>query len=120
MRFVALSEKVTGAVVQFRQAVEQLLQGVAHLAAFLIQLPALTAGAMLVAPLRQLCPVLLDGCAAMGEQQRRFETRQVEQQLVTDPASGARGILHTAVVHRHFKALGIAVAANRQLRTGQA
>ena len=63
---------------------------------------------------------LLSGGAAMGEQQRRFETRQVEQQLVTDPASGARGVLYAAVVHRHFQALGIAVAANRQLWTGQA
>ncbi|MNF97888.1 hypothetical protein D3C84_807320 [compost metagenome] len=120
MRLGTLIEKGAGGSVQFRQTVEQLLQRVAHLPALLMQLAGFTAGAMLLAALQQFVPVFVVSCNAMGKQQRCFEARQVQQQLIADPASGAVGIVHAAVIHRHFQALGIAVAANRQLRTGQA
>ena len=55
----------------------------------------------------------------MGEQQRRFKARQIEQQLIGNPALSAFRVIHQALFHRHFQALGIAVAANRQLRAGE-
>ncbi len=119
MRLGVLCEKITGRVVQFRQAVEQLLQGVPHLPALLIQLARLATGAVFLAQLRQLRPIAGHGGAAMREQQRRFEAGEVEQQLVADPAAGAGRVFDAAILHGHFQALGIAVAANRQLRTGQ-
>ena len=120
MRLAALFEEGAGRRVEFRQAIEQLLQRVAHLPALLMQLAGFAAGAVFFAALQQFVPVFLAGGHAMGEQQRRFEACQIQQQLIADPASRTVGVVNAAVIHSHFQPLGIAVAANRQLRTGQA
>ncbi|MNI30592.1 hypothetical protein D3C73_844450 [compost metagenome] len=120
MGFATLFEEGTGGCVEFRQAVEQLLQRVAHLPAFLMQLAGFATGAMFLAALQQLPPVVLAGGHAMGKQQRCFEACQIQQQLIADPASRTVAVVYPAVIHSHFQPLGVAVAANRQLRTGQA
>ncbi|MCY1357619.1 hypothetical protein D9M69_441200 [compost metagenome] len=120
MWLAALFEEGAGWGVELRQAIEQLLQRVAHLPALLMQLTGFAAGAVFLAALQQFVPVFLAGGHAMGEQQGCFEACQIQQQLIADPASRTVGVVNTAVIHSHFKALGVAVAANRQLRTGQA
>ena len=120
MRLALLGEKQPGGLVQFRQAGEQLLQGIAHLPAFLMQLAGFTAGAMFVTQTLQGAPVLIRRSLAVGEQQGRFKSRQVEQQLIANPARCSGRVSHAAIVDGHFQPLGIAVAADRQLRAGQA
>ena len=78
------------------------------------------AGALALCEVGQAGPVACRGGAAVGQQQRRLEARQIEQQLVGDPAPGALRVVHQAAIHCHFQALGVAVAADRQLRAGQA
>ncbi|MNQ56220.1 hypothetical protein D3C85_703360 [compost metagenome] len=79
MRFRRLGEKTAGLFVEFGQAFEQLLERIAHLPAFLVQLAGFTAGPVFLTQLRELPPVLLGCGAAMGQQQWRFEPRQVQQ-----------------------------------------
>jgi len=120
VRFRTLFEKSASVSIQLRQAVEQLQQRIAHLPALLVQLAGFAAGPMLLAALQQLVPVFLGGGGAMSQQQWCFEACQIQQQLIADPAPGAVGVVNATVIHSHFQALGIAVATNRQLRTGQA
>ncbi len=74
---------------------------------------------MLFADLQQLAPIANGGRFAMRQQQGRFETGEIEQQLIADPAPGGLRIDHNGLFYGHLQPLRIAVAANRQLRTGQ-
>ncbi|MNY43345.1 hypothetical protein D3C86_1782970 [compost metagenome] len=51
VRFGVLFEEGAGRGIQFRQAIEQLLQGIAHLPAFLVQLAGFPARTMLLTTL---------------------------------------------------------------------
>ena len=120
MRLGLLCEKQPCRLIQLGQPHQQLLQGVAHLPALLMQFAGITTGAVFIAKLLQGTPVFVGRRPAMGEQQRSLEARQIEQQLITDPAAGSCRVTYPAILDGHFQALGIAVAANRQLWAGQA
>ena len=75
---------------------------------------------MLVTQTLQSVPVLIRCGLTVGEQQGRLEAGEVEQQLIADPARCRGRVSHAAVFNGHFQPLGIAVAANGQLRAGQA
>jgi hypothetical protein len=74
---------------------------------------------VLLGQLGQGLPVAAGGGRAMGQQQRCLEARQVEQQLIGNPARGAVLAVDQALLDGQLQALRVAVATDRQLRAGQ-
>ena len=114
------AEQAAAGVIQLRQTEQQLRQGIAGLATFQLEFRGLATGAMVLGQLAQARPVARRGGLAMGQQQRRFEARQIEFEIVAQPDFCLCRAADQAAVDGQFQSLGIAVAADRQLGTGQA
>jgi hypothetical protein len=118
VRFVLRRESRAG-VIQFRQTVEQLLQGIAHLPAFLNSSRVSRLARCSSHKLLQARPVWSAAAWQWASNSGASKRARLSSSWSLIQRRALAGIADTGIVHGHFQALGIAVAANRQLRAGQ-